>query len=134
MTIKDLKEIPNATCILLSIEREIFPNESFSENQILDMLNSDIYTIWGCFLGTEIMGYEILLNNGFEIELIKIGSKKKGVGHILIENIPNEDIFLEVRASNPAVNFYKNHGFYEINRRKNYYQNEDAIIMKKNKI
>ena len=39
---------------------------------------------------------------------------------------------VEVRESNKnAIKFYENLGFIEINRRKKYYLNEDAIIMER---
>lgn len=41
-------------------------------------------------------------------------------------------VFLEVREGNmPAINLYKKAGFNEISKRKNYYGDETAIIMKK---
>jgi len=39
-------------------------------------------------------------------------------------------VFLEVNENNQAVKFYNKNGFTEIARRKNYYGNENAIIMK----
>ncbi len=41
-------------------------------------------------------------------------------------------VFLEVREGNtPAINLYKKAGFNEISKRKNYYGDETAVIMKK---
>lgn len=41
--------------------------------------------------------------------------------------------FLEVRSRNsPAIALYKSHGFEQIAVRKNYYNDDDAVIMKKN--
>ena len=46
-----------------------------------------------------------------------------------------EKIMLEVRESNiSAIKLYEKNGFIEINRRKKYYGNEDAIIMERNLI
>jgi ribosomal-protein-alanine N-acetyltransferase len=48
----------------------------------------------------------------------------------MISNINNIDISLEVRSSNEeAINFYKKNKFMEVAIRKNYYGNEDAILM-----
>lgn len=41
-------------------------------------------------------------------------------------------VFLEVRASNPAKQFYLNNGFLPLSIRKKYYGNEDAIVLVKN--
>jgi len=42
------------------------------------------------------------------------------------------EVFLEVRKSNlPAINLYKKLGFTLISERKNYYKNEDALVLKK---
>ena len=43
------------------------------------------------------------------------------------------NITLEVRESNlSAINFYKKNGFNEITKRKNYYKDENGILMLKN--
>jgi ribosomal-protein-alanine N-acetyltransferase len=48
----------------------------------------------------------------------------------LLQKYPNCEVFLEVRISNlPAINLYKKFGFVTINIRKNYYENEDALLM-----
>lgn len=63
--------------------------------------------------------------------------RKNGIGseliNYIIKNNPNiSNIMLEVRESNiDAINFYKSLNFIEINRRKKYYINEDAIIMER---
>ena len=55
-----------------------------------------------------------------------------------MENILNiypncEQLFLEVRVDNlPAINLYNKLGFREINRRKNYYGDVDALVMERN--
>ena len=44
-----------------------------------------------------------------------------------------DNITLEVRESNKeAINFYLKNGFKEVTRRKNYYKEEDGILMIKN--
>jgi ribosomal-protein-alanine N-acetyltransferase len=48
----------------------------------------------------------------------------------LLQKYPKYEVFLEVRISNfPAINLYKKFGFVTINIRKNYYENEDALLM-----
>ena len=71
---------------------------------------------------------------------MKIGTlveyRRQGIGKILIDEISKmkRDIFLEVRESNSAREFYKSCGFEEVGKRKNYYPDtrEAAIIMVKN--
>lgn len=78
-----------------------------------------------------------------EAELLSVVTKKseRGKGHAdrlmafaetdLKEKGVN-NVFLEVRESNvPAISLYKKFGFDEISKRKNYYGNETAVIMKK---
>lgn len=77
----------------------------------------------------------------FEIVYIFVKEvyRKKGFGSILLEyvielgnkyNIVN--ITLEVSTKNiAAINLYKKHNFKKISIRKNYYKNEDGILMKK---
>ena len=83
----------------------------------------------------------IQIEKHFEIiDIINIAVKEDfqhlGIGEALINfiisNYNVEKIMLEVRESNvKAINFYKKNGFIEINRRKKYYGNEDAIIMER---
>ena len=78
-----------------------------------------------------------------EAELLSVVTKQseRGKGHAdrlmafaetdLKEKGVN-NVFLEVRESNvPAISLYKKFGFDEISKRKNYYGNETAVIMKK---
>ena len=74
------------------------------------------------------------------IEILNIvvapNSRKQGIAMVLIDYLLSEPlintgkIILEVRASNEAaINLYKKFDFQVINLRKNYYGDEDAIIM-----
>ena len=60
-----------------------------------------------------------------------------GIGYKLVDYVCHlfndvDSIMLEVRDSNEAaIKLYEKCGFEEINRRKKYYGDEDAIIMKK---
>lgn len=62
--------------------------------------------------------------------------QNKGIGEALINylitNTKSDKIMLEVRENNEfALNLYNKCGFVEINRRKKYYDGEDAIIMER---
>ena len=64
--------------------------------------------------------------------------RKSGIGTKLLHFIESKykdikNITLEVRESNQcAINFYLKNGFREVTKRKNYYKDEDAILMIKN--
>ena len=63
-------------------------------------------------------------NLGIATQLLKYLEKM----HKKISNIT-----LEVRESNKsAINFYKKNGFEQVLKRKNYYDNEDGLLMIKN--
>ena len=71
--------------------------------------------------------------------VVKKSYRNNGIGSLLLENlilISNKKnlnfINLEVDCKNTiAINLYKKFGFEEISLRKNYYKNNDAMIMKK---
>lgn len=63
-------------------------------------------------------------NLGIATKLLKFLESK-------YKNLKN--ITLEVRESNKvAINFYEKNGFEEVTKRKNYYKDEDGILMIKN--
>lgn len=80
-----------------------------------------------------------------EAELLKIavttGERKKGVGTALLacligelQNQAYRSLFLEVRAQNqPALTFYKRHGFMQVGLRSRYYSEptDDALILQR---
>ncbi|MGE4384240.1 MAG: ribosomal protein S18-alanine N-acetyltransferase [Endomicrobiaceae bacterium] len=71
--------------------------------------------------------------------VIDTSFRKQKFGEKLLQYVINDvkhknvkKIFLEVRESNkPAINLYKKNGFTEYNIRKKYYNNENAVLMKK---
>lgn len=139
--IKDAEERDLTT--ISELERELFLNEAWSYFQILEEFKNKLSKIWILKRDNEILGYLIFRKIKPEIEIFRIGIKRKyqrkGAGtelmQKLIEFAKKENIskiFLEVKISNlSAYNFYKKLGFEEIYRRKNYYGNEEAIIMVK---
>lgn len=63
-------------------------------------------------------------------------SRNKGIASsLLFEGLSmneNKDVFLEVNEVNTkALSFYSKHGFEILSRRKNYYGNNDALVMRK---
>ncbi len=84
----------------------------------------------------------IITNNFAKILMISINVdyRKQGVATILLNKFFEQMISkniniieLETRVDNTAaISFYKKHGFKEIEKIKNFYQNgEDAILLKK---
>jgi ribosomal-protein-alanine N-acetyltransferase len=76
--------------------------------------------------------------NEIDITYIYVDPKyrQKGYGYRLlnefITNNPNSIIMLEVKKSNErAIKLYEKCSFTKIHIRKNYYKDEDAIIMRK---
>ena len=84
----------------------------------------------------------IHIQNGLDIiDLLNIIDKpeyqNQGIGSVLlkyiIDNKQNKKIMLEVRSKNiNAIKLYQKYDFKIINIRKNYYKDDDAIIMERN--
>jgi ribosomal-protein-alanine N-acetyltransferase len=129
--------------IISELERDLFSEKKWSYFQILREFKNDFSKILVFKEKEEIIGYLIFREIEPEIEILKIGVRKeyqrKGVGTKLMQKLIEiakekniSKIFLEVKASNlSAYNFYKKLGFKEMYRRKNYYGNEEAIVMVK---
>ncbi len=106
---------------------------------INDLLKKDYVHIY-VYEEDKVYGF-IHLESHFEIlDLINIAvdASKQGnnIGTSMLEyaikEVKCEKVMLEVRESNTkALNLYNKLGFIEINRRKKYYGNEDAIIMER---
>ena len=63
----------------------------------------------------------------------KLGIASKLFDYMLNKHKDIKNITLEVRESKKeAINFYKKTGFNEVTKRKNYYKDEDGILMIKN--
>lgn len=84
----------------------------------------------------------IHIQNGLDIIdllniIVKPEFQNQGIGSILlkyiIDNKQDKKIMLEVRSKNiNAIKLYQKYDFKIINIRKNYYKNDDAIIMERN--
>ena len=80
------------------------------------------------------------LYDRIEIDYIIVNTKYRnlGIATKLLTYLENKykdikNITLEVKESNVAArNFYKKNGFKEVTKRKNYYKDEDGILMIKN--
>lgn len=107
-----------------------------------EIISLDYEDVWGFYNDDELVGF-IHLSVSFEnIDIVNIVvdplHRNLGIAISLIESIEKnypdcEHLFLEVREDNiPAINLYKKMSFLEINRRKNYYNNADALVMERN--
>lgn len=117
---------------------------NWSTLQVIEEFKKDNVINLGAFDGSRLVGYLFSNIVGDDLEILSIAvdsdyrRSKIGEGLLkaLLENVgekKNYKIFLEVRESNvPAINFYKNLGFNQIDIRKNYYQTpentESALV------
>ena len=84
----------------------------------------------------------IHIQNGLDIIdllniIVKPEFQNQGIGSVLlkyiIDNKQDKKIMLEVRSKNiNAIRLYQKYDFKIINIRKNYYKDDDAIIMERN--
>jgi len=85
-----------------------------------------------------VLVYQYIYNRA-EIDYIIVDNnyRKLGIASKLLKYLEDsyklDNITLEVRESNKeAISFYLKNGFKEVTRRKNYYKDEDGILMIKN--
>ena len=129
---------------IAKIEQLCF-NDPWSENSIASELNNRL-SLWLVAVEDEcVIGYVGSQTVIGETDMMNIAVhpdyRKKGIGTALILELidalktrGSHSLMLEVRSSNSsAISVYKNLGFLEVGRRKNYYRNpkEDALIMRK---
>lgn len=109
-------------------------NANFDVDFIGPKENIIVYENKNCIVGflQYLKLYDTLeiINIFVKEEYRKHGIAKKMIDYLTEENINH--ILLEVRKSNTnAIEFYKHIGFNEIRTIKNYYDNEDAIVMER---
>lgn len=104
------------------------------------------YDCWGLQLQDRLEGYTILTHAAGESHLLNLciapDCQRRGLGSILLNHAIRlareaacEQMFLEVRPSNPAgIALYRRNGFDVVGRRPDYYRSddgrEDAIVMR----
>ena len=122
---KDLKEVNK---LLRELDYEI--EEKSFNNDFLKVLIYEDNGIKGVLVYQDLI--DILM---IDYIVVDKTNRNLGVGTKLLvfleekyKNINN--ITLEVRESNKiAMNFYKSNGYKEVTKRKNYYKEEDGILM-----
>lgn len=115
-------------------------NPNFSKLFHIDNLNPN-ETIFIYKENNSIKGF-IHIQNGLDIIdllniIVKPEYRNQGIGSVLlkyiIDNKQDKKIMLEVRSKNiNAIKLYQKYDFKIINIRKNYYKDDDAIIMERN--
>lgn len=130
---------------IMAIESATFANDAWSrEIMRSELVNAHTYYLVA--LGDGVEGYAGLRapdgTGQGDIQTIAVveGARGRGLGRTLMTALLSEartrgadEVFLEVRADNPAAqHLYESLGFERIDRRKNYYQPDgvDAIIMR----
>lgn len=108
------------------------------DNKVKDEYFKKLSNIYNIYHIDE-KAYLILIDSIDVYEIFEIAVhplfRKLGYASYLINQIPDDkDVFLEVNETNDsAINLYVKNGFKIVSKRKNYYKNNSAIIMKRNK-
>ena len=138
MNLDDLKSIKD----ILSLEFDDFWNYNILKDE-LESKNSKYIVVKDIKSNDEIVGFagiKIFIDEADIMNIVvKKGYRNKGIGSLLLENLlllcnksNLKSLSLEVNEKNiPAINLYKKFGFKNISIRKNYYKDENGIIMKK---
>ena len=117
---------------LFLLESDLFTN-SWSENSLEEQLQIKTSLNLGLKANNELISYVLCQDLFPEIEILRIGVKRKfqlqGNGKFLLKSLISllkqkkyNRIFLEVNTSNSgAISLYKQFGFIDISIRKNYY-------------
>ena len=115
----------------------------WKKEYFISELETTFSTFLVLLLSGEIIGFAVVWKIIDAMQLNNIGIKKpyrkSGYGTLLMEYIianivtdDSEKIFLEVNEKNQSARgFYKNFGFIETGVRKNYYNEDDAVLMEK---
>ena len=124
------------------LERRCF-SDPWSEKSIASELENPLSLWFVAMDGNRVCGYvgsQTVLGESDMMNIAVSGDyRRQGIGEQLISRLIRElskrgshILCLEVRASNEAaIALYKKHGFEEVGRRKNYYEDpkEDALLM-----
>lgn len=133
MTLSDIKQISDC----LATDFDDFWNSNILQSEIENESSKYIVAKYDF----KIVGFAGIWDGIDQMHITNIvvrkDFRKKGIGNLLLENLismtkdlKKESLTLEVKESNiPAQKLYLKNGFKILGKRKNYYNNEDAIIM-----
>ena len=126
--IYELEENYIGKCDRLSIEKTL---DSETLSYYLLLINEEVVGFFECsIISPEAELYDIVVDEGYQ----GLGYSKILMDYFinLVKDNNVETIFLEVNSMNyKALSLYKKYGFVEYSLRKNYYGNNDAVLMKK---
>ncbi len=119
---------------ILEIEGQAFPKTPYSKEALLGYANrpSDRFVVLEG--GKDLLGYIIFSRDGHIISTaVKSAHRRKGFGRMLFTyalNHTEKGLWLEVRSRNDmAIKFYEHMGMKKIGKTRNYYGDDDALIM-----
>ena len=131
---------------IMALERASFPTDAWSETLMRAELASPHGTYFALEDDGRLVGYAGLRapagSKDADVQTIAVAADARGHGHgrTLLRTLLGEaaarrvaEVFLEVRADNPAAHaLYVSEGFTELGRRPRYYQPDgvDAIVMR----
>ncbi|ASU85617.1 ribosomal-protein-alanine N-acetyltransferase [Nocardiopsis gilva YIM 90087] len=130
---------------VIALERGLFPKDAWTEAMLRGEMAeaSRHYVVAQEGEGGAIVGYAGLraVPPQGDVQTIAVAEShwRRGIGSTLLTELINEagkrgvtDLFLEVRSDNPrAQELYRHFGFTEIGIRRRYYQDADAIVMRR---
>ena len=134
-----IKEVNNDD---LKLIRELENNFSFVLNNVEEDLVNNPFSHYVVYLDNEkILGYinYYLMYDRAEIANFNVLDKyqHKGIGTKLLNYVINfledkvNNITLEVKIDNPAIELYKKVGFIKVSERKGYYKGIDGVLMER---
>jgi ribosomal-protein-alanine N-acetyltransferase len=119
---------------ILEIETQAFPKTPYPKEVLLGYANTPSDRFLVLEAGKDLLGYIIFSMNGHIISTaVKPAQRRKGFGRTLFTyalNHTEKRLWLEVRSRNDeAIKFYDNMGMKKIKKSRNYYGDDDALIM-----
>ncbi|HOP61874.1 MAG TPA: ribosomal protein S18-alanine N-acetyltransferase [Spirochaetota bacterium] len=127
---------------IYTIEHESI--NSWTLNQFTEELGRNFSRFIVAIVSDIIAGYAVAWYVAGELQLNSIAVsnnfRRQGIGSILLNSLISNEfkndiskILIEVRKKNTdAIDFYLKNGFMIAGTRKNYYNDDDAILMEKN--
>ena len=119
---------------ILEIETQAFPKTPYPKEVLLGYANTPSDRFLVLEAGKDLLGYIIFSMNGHIISTaVKPAQRRKGFGRMLFIyalNHTEKRLWLEVRSRNDeAIKFYDNMGMKKIKKSRNYYGDDDALIL-----
>ena len=119
---------------ILEIETQAFPKTPYPKEVLLGYANTPSDRFLVLEAGKDLLGYIIFSQDGHIISTaVKTAQRRKGFGRTLFTyalNHADKILWLEVRSRNDeAIKFYENMGMKKIRKSRNYYGDDDALIM-----